>query len=49
MTTAMEQLVAYYNGKVYTLNDSGQVAEAFMVRLQRGGKVRSTCARARVG
>lgn len=34
MTTAIEQSVAYYNGKVYTLNDSGQVAEAFIVTPQ---------------
>ncbi|EED24502.1 hypothetical protein TSTA_078590 [Talaromyces stipitatus ATCC 10500] len=34
MTTAIEQSVAYYNGKVYTLNDSRQVAEDFIVTPQ---------------
>ncbi|EED14780.1 exoenzymes regulatory protein aepA precursor, putative [Talaromyces stipitatus ATCC 10500] len=34
MTTVIEQSVAYYNGKVYTLNGSGQLAEAFIVTLQ---------------
>ncbi|KAI7973284.1 hypothetical protein EIK77_000632 [Talaromyces pinophilus] len=34
MTTAIDQSVAYYNGKVYTLNDSGPVAEAFIVSPQ---------------
>lgn len=30
----MEESVAYYNGKVYTLDDSGRVAEAFIVTPQ---------------
>lgn len=34
MATAIEQSVAYHNGKVYTLNDSGQIAEAFIVAPQ---------------